>query len=350
MMKRKYRLLIPLFFLVLLLAAVLKIFVLSATDFEADKKVLFIKTGTTYPELVSQLQQEGFIRSPRLFNLVSSVYKFRNRVKPGRYVLERGASLSEMVRTLRSGKQTPVRLVIGKLRLREDLARKIGMNFDTDSASVMKVLNDTALLTSIGVDTHTLMTLVIPNTYEINWNTGPERIIRRLAQEHKTFWNENRRKKAEALNLNPTSAYILASIVEEETNMQDDKGKIASVYLNRLETGMNLGADPTVKFAMRDFGLKRILEKHLGYVSPYNTYLNAGLPPGPICSPSVSTIDAVLDAPATSYLFFVAKPDFKGYSNFATTYSEHLVFARQYQQALNQLMAEKAAKQKTAQP
>jgi len=136
--------------------------------------------------------------------------------------------------------------------------------------------------------------------------------------------------------------YTLASIVEEETNKEEDKGKIASVYINRLNKGMRLGADPTVKFALKDFGLKRIYEKHLRVPSPYNTYLNSGLPPGPICTPSLKTIDAVLDAPATSYLYFVAKPELNGYSNFASSYEEHLRFAKAYQQALDTLMLKKA--------
>lgn len=341
-------------FLVILLAillfAVLKIFWLSGTNFEEDKKTLFIRKGTAYSDLFNQMQAQGFIKNPGIFRFLSGVYKFPGNIKPGRYVISRGTSVSSLIRTLRSGKQTPVRLVIGKMRIREDLARKISLNCETDSTSLMAVMNDTALLSSMGVDTHTLMTLIIPNTYELNWNSSPEQIIRRLAAEQKKFWTEERKKKASALNLNPRTAYVLASIVEEETNMQDDKGKIASVYLNRLETGMKLGADPTVKFAMRDFGLKRILQKHLSFPSPYNTYLNAGLPPGPICSPSISTIDAVLNAPSTTYLYFVAKPDFKGFSNFATTYGEHLFYARQYQQALDKLMAEKAKKEKSTMP
>jgi UPF0755 protein len=349
-MTRKYLISVSVIIVAFLLLATLKLFWLSGTNFEEDKKTLLIRKGTSYPELFNQMQAEGFIKDPRIFGFLAGVYKYPGNIKPGRYVISRGTSVSSLIRTLRSGKQTPVRLVIGKIRLREDLARKISLNFETDSASLMNAMNDTGLLASLEVDTQTLMTLVLPNTYELNWNSAPEQIIRRLAAEQKKFWTEERKRKATALNLNPRTAYVLASIVEEETNMQDDKGKIASVYLNRLETGMKLGADPTVKFAMRDFGLKRILQKHLAFPSPYNTYLNAGLPPGPICSPAISTIDAVLNAPSTTYLYFVAKPDFRGYSNFATTYGEHLVYARQYQQALDKLMAEKAKKDKSTIP
>jgi UPF0755 protein len=146
------------------------------------------------------------------------------------------------------------------------------------------------------------------------------------------------------MNLTPVQVYSMASIVEEETNKEEDKGLIASVYMNRMNSGMKLQADPTVKFAMKDFGLKRILLKHLTYDSPFNTYQNAGLPPGPICTPSVKTIDAVLNAPQTTYIYFVAKPDFNGYSNFASTYAEHMVFAKAYQNALDSLIKVKASK------
>jgi UPF0755 protein len=164
-------------------------------------------------------------------------------------------------------------------------------------------------------------------------------IFKKLYAEHQKFWNDERKAKAQRLNLTPEQVYTLASIVEEETNKNEDKGKIASVYINRLRKGMKLAADPTVKFAMRNFELKRIYHKHLAFSSPYNTYLNAGLPPGPICTPSIKTIDAVLNSPRTDYLFFVARSDFSGYSDFASTYQQHQVFAKAYQQALDSLVS-----------
>jgi UPF0755 protein len=159
----------------------------------------------------------------------------------------------------------------------------------------------------------------------------------------KAWWTAARVQQAKSKGLSPTDAYILASIVEEETNAQGDKGKIASVYLNRMDKGIKLGADPTVKFALRDFELKRIYDKYLKVESPYNTYQHTGLPPGPICTPSTATLEAVLTAPNTDYLYFVAKPDFSGYSNFAATYKEHLAFAKQYREALDKEMAIRAA-------
>lgn len=239
---------------------------------------------------------------------------------------------------LRSGKQVPVNLVITKLRTKEDLAKKIAAGFETDSTTVINFLNDEQALRQFDVDTNTVMTDVIPNTYTYQWNTPVKNIFIKLDKEEKKFWNEERLEKARRLQLTPKQIYILASIVEEETNKTEDKGKIASVYINRLRRGMKLAADPTVKFAMRDFGLKRIYHKHLEFSSPYNTYVNTGLPPGPICTPSIKTIDAVLDSPDTDYLFFVARSDFSGYSNFASSYQQHKIFARSYQQALDSLI------------
>ena len=246
---------------------------------------------------------------------------------------------------LRSGNQSPVNLVITKLRTKEDLAKKLGNNFECDSISVLQFLNNNDSLSKYDLDSNTAMTAVIPNTYILKWNNTPSTIFKKLFTEKEKFWNNKRKQQAAALQLSEKEVYTLASIVEEETNEEDDKGKIASVYINRMRTGMKLAADPTVKFAMKDFGLKRIYFKHLSYPSPFNTYQHTGLPPGPICTPSIKTIDAVLNAPSTDYLFFVAKPDFSGYSNFASTYEEHQKYARAYQQALDSIITLKQQNQ-----
>lgn len=311
-----------------------------------ESKYFYIKTGESYEEVKQSLFDEKVVRNTTFFNLVSKQLKYPSLVKAGRYEIKSGSSLFSLLRMLRSGNQTPVNLVINKLRLKEDLAQKIAANFECDSASVMVVLNDPETLKKFKVNDNTLMTIVIPNTYSLLWNSAPKKIIDKLYSEKEKFWNTERLAKANAMKLTPLQVYSMASIVEEETNKEEDKGLIASVYMNRINTGMKLQADPTVKFAMKDFGLKRILLKHLTYDSPFNTYQNAGLPPGPICTPSVKTIDAVLNAPQTTYIYFVAKPDFNGYSNFASTYAEHLVFAKAYQNALDSLIKAKAAKSK----
>jgi UPF0755 protein len=324
------------FFLILVTIAVS--FFSSDTDFKENKKFFYIKTHSDLNQVINKLVAEGVIKSPIIFQWAAKIAGYENNIRPGKYQIENGSNIFSIIKKLRRGNQTAVNLVINKLRTREDFAKKIGDNFECDSANVMAILNNEDSLRKFELDSNTAMTAIIPNTYQILWNTSASVIFKKLYNEKEIFWNEQRRKKALSLNLNPTEAYILASIVEEETNIESDKGKIASVYLNRLKIGMKLAADPTVKFAMKDFSLKRIYFKHLKFTSPFNTYQQVGLPPGPICTPSTKTIDAVLNAPSTSYLFFVAKPDLNGFSNFSTKYNEHMHFAKQYQQALDSFM------------
>jgi UPF0755 protein len=304
-------------------------------------KYLYIKNTDNYEAVLNKLTSEGIIKPNFVWNKLIDRAKYKSNIKPGRYEIKAGTSMYALVKTLKAGKQTPVKFTINKLRLKEQLAAKIAASFDTDSITVINFLNNPDSLANYGLDSNTVMTAVIPNTYDINWNNSPKKIFTRLFDEQKKFWNETRIAKAKAKNLTAKQAYIIASIVEEETNASSDKPLIASVYTNRFNKGEKLQADPTVKFAMKDFGLKRILYKHLEYASPYNTYRNVGLPPGPICTPSTKTIDAVLDAPQTDYMFFVAKPDLKGYSNFATNYQQHQIYAKQYQQALDSLIRAK---------
>ena len=302
---------------------------------------LFIKTGATFNDVKKSLRTKGIIASDFFFEKVSERANYENNIKPGKYEIQNGSSLVSLVKMLKRGQQSPVRLVINKLRTKEDLASKIGKNFEVDSSTVISFLLDNDSLAKYNYDTNTVMTMVIPDTYLITWNGGFKKIFTRLKDEHDKFWNKSRKQKAAALQLTPEKIYTIASIVEEETNKKTDKGLIASVYLNRIKKGMRLEADPTVKYAMRNFGLKRIRHGHLDYVSPYNTYRNAGLPPGPICTPSVETIEEVLNTKPSEYIFFVAKPDFKGYSNFASTYAQHLLFAKAYQKALDSLIISK---------
>ena len=313
--------------------------VFGPTIHNPQKHFLYIKTGSTYADVKDSLLKNKMISNDFWFDKIAKYADYPQKVKAGKYKVNNGTSIYHLVKMLRSGRQVPVNLVITKLRTREDLARKISNNFEIDSASVMDFLNNADVLQQFDVDTNTVMTDVIPNTYTYTWNTSMKNIFKKLYAEHQKFWNDERKAKAQRLDLTPEQVYTLASIVEEETNKNEDKGKIASVYINRLRKGMKLAADPTVKFGMRNFDLKRIYHKHLAFSSPYNTYLNAGLPPGPICTPSIKTIDAVLNSPQTDYLFFVARSDFSGYSDFASTYQQHQVFAKAYQQALDSLVS-----------
>ena len=341
MKRRSFLILIVILFLLVAYPA-WKIFGPGLTVPEGD--YFYIPTGSTYENVKQSLIDNKIISSPWFFDQLSRKLSYTHAVKAGRYEIKEGSSLFSLVRMLRAGNQSPVNLVIHKIRTLEDLAAKIGANFECDSLKVIRFLKNPDSLYRYRLDSNTVMTAIIPNSYSILWNTTPSRIFKKLYTDQEKFWTPERKNKAGALNMTPLQIYIMASIVEEETNKEEDKGKIASVYFNRLETGMKLGADPTVKFAMRDFGLKRILFKHLGFESPFNTYQHNGLPPGPICTPSVKTIDAVLNAPQTNYIYFVAKPDFSGFSNFATDYNEHMVFAHAYQQALDSLIKAKGQK------
>jgi UPF0755 protein len=209
------------------------------------------------------------------------------------------------------------------------------MQLEADSNKLLQLLSDSAFCATYGQDTNTIMCAIIPDTYEFYWNTGAEKAFSKIQDNYNTFWNDNRKQLAAAKKLSLQQIAIIASIVEEETNMNDEKGNVASVYINRYNKGMRLQADPTVKFAVGDFALRRITGIHLQTVSPYNTYMNSGLPPGPICTPSKKTLDAVLNSPSTDYIYFCAKEDFSGYHRFASNYEDHMKNARLYQQALD---------------
>lgn len=322
--------------LILVVLAVVGRFFFSNTSFSEKSKDLFIYTGkATKEEVMKSLTGNDIINNPKSFNFLATQMDVWEKLKPGKYEIKKGMSLFEIARMLRNGKQSPVNLIITKLRTKENLASLVGRKFEIDSTQFMQFLNNNDSLKKYQLDTNIVMTSIFPNTYTYLWTSSPETIYKKLYAEYKKIWSDERKRKADSLALNPASAYILASIIEEETTYDKEKGLMASVYINRLNKGINLGADPTVKFALRDFSLKRIYTKHLAVISPYNTYRNKGLPPGPICTPSITTLDAVLGAPKTNYLFFVAKKDFTQGHVFTSTYQEHLKYAREYQQALN---------------
>lgn len=238
-----------------------------------------------------------------------------------------------------SPKQETTKLVITKLRTRSDLAKLIAKTQKDEVDKYLNYLNNNDSLATIQADTNTIMALILPNTYQLYKNATVSKTLKKITEESKTFWNSTRTQQAATLGLTTTQVVTLASIVEEETNNPDDKGKVASVYLNRLKRNMKLEADPTLKYALKDFGLKRVLNVHkeLAKLSPYSTYANTGLPPGPICTPALSTINAVLTAPISNYIFFVAQPNFSGLSNFAADYAQHNVYAKQYQKFLDSI-------------
>jgi UPF0755 protein len=304
-------------------------------------KYLFIKTGAAYEDIIKELHEKGIAKPGFFFDKLMDQAKYKRNIKPGRFEIKDNSSLYGLIKMLKAGNQSPVKLVINKLRLKEDLAGKIGKTFEIDSLDAITFLNNKDSLAAYDLNDDNLLTAIIPNTYELNWNSSIKKIFGKLKSEEEKFWTADRIAKAKSKKLTPLQAYIIASIVEEETNKESDKPLVASVYTNRFQRGEKLQADPTVKFAMKNFVLERILFEHLKFASPYNTYYSAGLPPGPICTPSSKTIDAVLTAPTTNYMFFAAKPELNGYSNFAETYAQHQVFAKQYQVALVEYLKKK---------
>ncbi len=311
----------------------------TATNFKEDRKFLYIHTGNANKETVLRtLRDSGFLKNMGMFEMLASNMKIWQRLKPGRYEIKKGSSIIAVARMLRNGIQSPINLVITKLRTKKDLAALVGRKFECDSAKFYHFISSDSIK-NFGVDSNTLMTLVIPDTYSYLWTTNPDAILHRLKQYNQKFWTAERKQKATELGLTPAQVYTLASIVEEETIKHDEKPTIASVYLNRLARGMNLSADPTIKFAIGDFTIKRILFNHINTTaaSPYNTYKNKGLPPGPICTASSITIDAVLNAAKTNYLYFCAKPNGKGYHAFATNDADHIKNAKAYQQWLDSM-------------
>jgi UPF0755 protein len=303
----------------------------------SDHEYFYIRTGSGYRDVVGALEQQHIVRNIGSFEWVAKKMDYPRHVHAGRYRIKKGMSNVALVRLLRSGRQSPVRLVITKLRTKADFAAFVSHRLEADSAVLMALLDDQVYLRQFGLDTNTALSAVIPNTYQFFWNTSAEGVFTRLVREKDRFWTPRRRAEADSLGLSPTQVYILASIVEEETNKARDKPLVASVYLNRLHAGMPLAADPTARYAAGDFGLQRITSRQTAVKSPYNTYLHTGLPPGPICTPSIRTIEAVLHAPATSYYYFCARPDFSGYNAYARTYRQHLRNARAYQKALDSL-------------
>lgn len=336
MMKKKNLL----FFLALigvigLVWAYVRYFKPNVVDF-TGKKYLYIRTGSSWKEVIDSLNSHHLLIDENSFNDMAGKMGVDKKVHPGRYALEPGMSNYSLLKLLRSGVQSPVKLTLNKLRTKEQIIHKLSSQLEPDSAAFARLFSDSTFLNSYGIGASQIQVLFMPNTYELYWNTSSEKVISKIAKSHQQFWNAERKARAKQLNLSIPDIITLASIVEEETNKHDEKPRIASVYLNRLKIGMKLGADPTVKFAVGDFTLRRILNIHTQKVSPYNTYQVSGLPPGPICTPGKESIEAVLNHEETKYLFFCAKEDFSGYHNFASTYNEHLENAGRYQQALNQ--------------
>ncbi len=314
---------------------------IKVTHFTAEKVSFQYNTGGL-EALADSLTDKKIIRDKTSFLLFAKLLNVEDRIKPGKFLIEKNTSLLDLIRILRNNQQARVKFILNKVRTKGDLAQLVANTFSIDSTQCMQYLNSNDSLAPFDTDTTQVLSLFIPNTYEFYWSTPMNKLLQKMKTEESLFWSKNNRlAKAASIGLTKNEVYTLASIVEEETNFDSDKTIIASVYQNRLKQKMPLQACPTIKYAMQDFTLTRIYEKYLTNPSPYNTYKKAGLPPGPICTPTPKTIDLVLNAPSTNYLYFVAKADFSGYHHFSATYEEHSRFAKEYQLKLDEYQAKK---------
>jgi UPF0755 protein len=305
-------------------------------DTKDQDTFVYIPTGATYEQAMDSVEASGVIIDPLSLRFMAKLMDYDELVKPGRYKLESGWGNRQLIGVLRTGQQTPVKLTFTNVRLRSQLAEKLAAEVEPSEEEIGALLSDSEYLGTLDFDTTNVVSMFIPNTYEVYWTITAKELMERMKSEYDKFWTEERLEKAEKLNLTQQQVSTLASIVQAETIKNDEKPRVAGVYLNRLEKGMLLQADPTVVFGVGDFSIRRVLNVHLRHDSPYNTYRYKGLPPGPINVPNISSIDAVLNPEKHDYIYFCAKEDFSGYHSFAVTVAEHQANARRYQKALNE--------------
>jgi len=301
----------------------------------AENDILLITEGATLSNVVQQLSSNSQIIDTTSFKWVADKMKYK-KVKAGRFLLTDGMSNRALVSLLRSGKQKAIKLTFNNMRTIEELSGHFGKILEPDSLAFYRYFMQEKVLTDNALTTENIMSLFIPNTYEVYWNTTPDKLLTKMKNEHNKFWNEERMVKLEKIDMTKEEVYTLASIVQKETNVNSEKPTIAGVYMNRLRRGQLLQADPTVVFAVGDFGIRRVLNKHIATDSPYNTYKYEGLPPGPIFMPDVTSIDAVLKNEKHSYLYFCASPDLSGKHQFAKNLVAHNANANKYRQWLNE--------------
>lgn len=305
----------------------------NVTDAE---EYLYVNTGDSYADVLTKLEKGNVLKNKSYFDYTAKLMDYPEAVKAGRYKLEEGMTNRELIGKLRGGYQDAVKFRFENIRLKNDFAGILGNAFEADSTAFASILNNEEVAQKYGFTSDNFFGMFIPNTYEIYWNTSPDKIIARFHDEYNKFWTTERLEKAKALDMTPQEVSTLAAIVKGEALHRQEMPEIAGLYLNRLQKGILLQADPTVIFANNDFTIRRVLNKHLTIDNPYNTYRYKGLPPGPIMLPSIASIDAVLNYAKHDYIYMCAKDDFSGYHNFAKTMAEHLVNARKFQRALDE--------------
>lgn len=304
----------------------------SNTKFNEEEVFVYVPTGSDYEDVKKILT--NYVENQEKIDWVASQRSYDTNVKAGKFLLKKGMSSFSIVRALRLN--VPVKLAFNNQEKVQDLFVRIASQIEPDTTKLNAIFTNDAFLKENGLNKDNVMSFFIPNSYEFYWNVTPEEFAEKLTKEYKRFWNDSRLAKAKALNLTPAEVYTLASIVHKETAKADERPKVAGVYLNRLNKNMPLQADPTVIYALKqksnnwDLVVKRVMHNDLMVSSPYNTYRNTGLPPGPIFMPDVSAIDAVLSPEKHDYLYFCASVERFGYHEFATDYNEHLKVAAKY--------------------
>jgi len=337
-MKAKILLSLSLFSgLILILCIILLYNLVYGKNIKTNGQVitLFIPDESSYDQAMDSVNAHFLIRHPKAFRWMVEKKRYPQLVKPGRFIFTKNMSYPELINILRSGRQDPVNVTFNNIRTLNELAGKVGGQINADSTQLMDFLSNPDNYSKDGFNRETVISVFIPDTYQLFWNTTPRRFYERMLKEYKKFWTNERLAKAKEKNLDPVEVSILASIIDDEVAKTDEKPRIAGVYLNRLKRGIPLQACPTIKFALNDFTITRVLKKHLVIDSPYNTYKHNGFPPGPIGCPTIEGIDAVLNAENHDYLYFAAKADFSGYHNFSRTLTEHNRYAAIYQRELN---------------
>lgn len=304
---------------------------------QKEDTFLHIYPGTSFDQLQDSLYHLGIVNDLVSFSMLAKYKGYAESVKSGRYLLKSNMSNLEAINLLRSGNQVPVNITFNNVRLISELPDKLCANIALRTGELAVKLSDSTVAAAYGFDTENLISMFIPNTYEVYWDISADQLLDRMHREYLNFWDDQKKQKADSLGLTPQEVSVLASIVYAESQQHTDElPRIAGLYLNRLDRNMALQADPTLRFALGDFTIKRVLNEHKEIDSPYNTYKFTGLPPGPIRSPSIAAINGVLNHEKHNYLYMCAKEDFSGYHNFATSLAQHNRNAQRYQRALNQ--------------
>jgi UPF0755 protein len=300
-----------------------------------NQEYLFIRTGSNFNDVYASIKSNNLVKDTASFLEAAKSMNYSGKVKAGKYRLINGMSNRSFINMLKAGNQEAVKIAFQNVRLKYTLAGMVSKKLECDSASISALLDSNEYVQQYGFNTDNVYTMFIPNSYEIYWNTDAEKFFIKMYEEYNKFWTKDRKSKSVAIKMTPIEVSILASIVDSEALNDSEMPIIAGLYINRLNKGMRLEADPTVIFAANDFSIRRVLNKHLKISSPYNTYLNKGLPPGPISMPSINAIDAVLNYENHDYIYMCAKEDFSGYHNYASSLSQHLINAKKFQKALN---------------